>query len=135
MSQSEAAPAAYELRVDARGVRVTIRSRVSVDLFEEIVGAMVSDPRFERGMPAIWDVRDSDGFAELSPAELIRMVGISRRARSASPYRVAMVADRDVDFGVARMLRGTISDRAPLDLGVFRDVEKAERWAFDAGDA
>ena len=135
MSQSEAPTAAYELHVDARGVRVTIRSRVSVELFEEIVLAMVSDPRFRRDMPAVWDVRDSAGFGALSPAELVRMVGISRRARSATGrYRVAMVAARDVDFGVARMLGGSVSGREPLDLGVFRDVDEAERWALGPDD-
>ena len=87
-------------------------------------------------MPAIWDVRESAGFAGLAPAELVRMLSISRRARSASaPYRVAMVAARDVDFGVGRMLGGSVSDREPLELGVFRDVEEAERWAFGPDEA
>lgn len=131
MSQSEAQAAAYELRIDEHGAHITVRAAVSVDLFRSILETMQADPRFRSDMPSVWDARESAGFAALSDGELWKMVTISRRARSTgAPYRVALVTGRDADFGVGRMLGGAVSSSRAPELGVFRDLPEAERWAF-----
>lgn len=111
---------------------MTVRGRATLELFRQVVDAMVEHPGFRRDMPSVWDLRASAGFGEFSRAELAQMVNLSRAARGpGASYRVAMVAGRDLDFGVGRMLGGGVAGAGGNpQVGVFRDLGEAEEWAF-----
>lgn len=126
----------YSLRVDARGVLVEVRAQATVELFEEVLQAIRRHPLFRRDMPAVWDMTQSEGMGRLRRAEMARMVLMSRRTRGADvSYRVALVASRDVDYGVGRMLEGSHEGRGTLEFGIFRTRDEAEAWAYGPSDS
>ncbi len=48
--------------------------------------------------------------------------------------RWAVVADKEVMFGMARMY-AIIRDRAPFEIRVFREIDAARDWFGDRADA
>ncbi|MDX1495856.1 MAG: hypothetical protein R3253_17425 [Longimicrobiales bacterium] len=107
-----------------------MRAPATVELFERIIAALVGHPDFRVDLPTVWDMRESEGFGDFTRPELSRLLAVSRSARAGTPgYRVAMVTQRDVDFGVGRMM-GAMEQPTEITLGVFRDIDEARRWAF-----
>lgn len=136
MSRTEGASPEYELHVDAHGALVVVRGRVSAELLQTIISEMVAHPKFHLELPSVWDMRASEGFGHMSRAELSKLVMISRQARSGSKgYRVAMVAGGTLDFGVGRMLGGTVERGDVMEVAIFYDFDEATRWAFGKGHA
>ncbi len=134
MSKTEGAPSEYTLHVDGHGAVVSLRGRATEQLFTEIIAELTGHPDFHLNLPSVWDMRETEGFGEMSRAELSRLVMISRQARAgATGYRVAMVAGKTLDYGVGRMLGGTVERGEVMDVAVFYDFEEARRWAFGRG--
>lgn len=136
MSKIDRAPSEYTLHVDGQGALVSLRGRASEQVFADIISELTSHPDFHLDLPSVWDMRETEGFGEMSRAELSRLVMISRKARlGATGYRVAMVAGKPLDYGVGRMLGGTVERGEVMEVGIFFDFEEAKRWAFREGRA
>lgn len=113
-----------------------MRGRVTEQLFADIITELTEHPDFHLNLPSVWDMRDTEGFGEMSRAELSRLVMISRQARAGSTgYRVAMVAGKTLDYGVGRMLGGTVERGEVMEVGIFFDFDDAINWAFGRGQA
>ena len=72
---------------------------------------------------------DNRGSAELPDrTDVRRLVGFaSRRAEEIQGLAIAVVADRDAAYGMARMLEGFASG-GPFVARAFRDEESAVDW-------
>lgn len=113
-----------------------MRGEVTERLFTTIIADLSAHPDFHLNLPSVWDMRDAVGFGEMSRAELSRLVMISRQARAGSTgYRVAMVAGKTLDYGVGRMLGGTVERGEVMEVGIFYDLDEAKGWAFGGGQA
>ena len=113
-----------------------MRGRVTERLFTVIIAELTEHPDFHLNLPSVWDMRETEGFGELSRAELSRLVMISRQARAgATGYRVAMVAGKTLDYGVGRTLSGTVERGEVMEVGIFFDFDEAQQWALGRGQA
>lgn len=83
---------------------------------------------FAPGMNTLWDLRSARMHA-LSAADVRRIVAhAGRRRERRGRGRVAIVAERDIDYGMSRMFELFAAEQLPTPVMVFRDVEDAKRW-------
>ena len=76
---------------------------------------------------SLFDMRDA-APGGLSAPEMESLVGLIRSLRSdRAPSRWAILAARDVHFGLARMFEAYASN-LPVEIRVFRDPEEAVAW-------
>jgi len=79
------------------------------------------------GRSAVWDFREAQFALSSSDVRAIARFIVSRQPATA-PLRVAFIAPRDVDFGLARMFE-VFREDPRTDFRVFRDYDEAVRWA------
>lgn len=92
--------------------------------------SLLSDPAVQPGMVQLSDVRDIERL-DVTPAGVRAMVRHdSVNAGRLPGHRLALVANADLVFGMARMYQqtGGHDDRG---VGVFRTMEEAEAWLFE----
>lgn len=91
----------------------------------EAVGSMVRSPDYQRSAPRLYDVREVEDSIETpdlrSLAHRPEFIDNVENARS------AIVATRDLTFGIARMYQTWMDDQ-PVRVRVFRDVDEARAW-------
>lgn len=80
------------------------------------------------GKPIVWDFRAAElEFSLLEVRQLAQFVLERRPPRP--PSRMALVASRDVDFGLARMFEAFREDDRLTEVHVFREIDDAISWA------
>jgi hypothetical protein len=120
-------PVAYRLDRSADVVFATAHGVITDDEILEYATRMVNDPGIDPGVDQLIDLRGIDAAAVLS--DTIRRLAEIFRDYDPVPARakLAIVASRDVLFGMARMYE-VYRDRDSDSIGVFRDIEEARRW-------
>ena len=109
-------------------VRTTGTARART--LEDIVGVVVDDPRFEIGMPMLFD------HSELAVGELnaydIRGIAEAFLSREddLGHGRKAIVVPGDAAYGLARMF-AVYAESDRLHVAVFRDRESAVAWLME----
>ena len=100
------------------------------DTLEELYDRQDFDP----AMNALWDLREAvtTEFSSDDVRKIAQLAG-GRRPSGVSP-RVALVASRDADFGMARMYEAQEDEVSPGHIRVFRDIEEATTWVSGAGE-
>ncbi|UCD80131.1 MAG: hypothetical protein JSW26_01470 [Desulfobacterales bacterium] len=79
------------------------------------------------GRSAVWDFREAQFDVSFSDTqEIARFILCNQPATP--PLKIAFVTQRDVDFGMARVFEVFRQD-SRTEFRVFRDYEKAIRWA------
>ena len=95
-----------------------------IDAFSEIYA---TDEQIKRIAYQLIVVTKSEEIM-VTADELRRVAALDIRASKVNPNMlVAVVGDRDIVFGLARMWE-TFVDDAPLKTGTFRTLEDAEDW-------
>jgi hypothetical protein len=120
-------PISYQID-EARGLVVTTATGALTDA--DILGLKARlqvDPRWSPRLRELADVRGIDRLD-------VTTVGVRRMASwdaavgpAIESYRLAIVAPRDEVYGMARMYQ-MLTEFAVPNVGVFRDLEEAERW-------
>lgn len=123
-----------EVTVDAATGVITVVARGEITL-EDLRASFLdtlAHPDFQPGMDVLLDLTEG-GAGGLRPADLREHLNaIDRhRAQRGVNYRVAVVAPRDVDFGVFRMY-GSLADEQAFAVMVFRTRAEAEAWLTPA---
>jgi hypothetical protein len=91
---------------------------------------LLSDPAIEPGTVQLSDVRGVERL-EVTPAGIRAMVRHDTANAGRLPgHRLALVANADLVFGMARMYQQTGS-HDDGGVGVFRTMEEAETWLFE----
>ncbi|UCG85271.1 MAG: hypothetical protein JSW71_15210 [Gemmatimonadota bacterium] len=108
----------------------SVAGDTSLDELVRALERIVDHPLYQPGADALWDfsgaeVRNVDG-KELR--NLVRQVR-QRLAGRDTGYKVALVAPRDVDYGLARMYEAYASE-LPIELSVFRSSGDAWDWLW-----
>ena len=91
---------------------------------------MLDDPVFRPGANILWDFRDIQGVApsEQQIIDFVTMVKESQTRRG-SNYKVAMIVDKDLHYGLIRMFQAySDSEALPLEVMLFRTKDDAYRW-------
>ena len=108
----------------------TITDRDLFDTFDRLY----RDPGHRVGMSELSDLREAESVQVT--AKGLQDLAL-RTARQLDPagktWRVAVVAPRDVVFGLARMYE-LLREGSPEQVMVFRDLAAAEQWLLGSGD-
>jgi hypothetical protein len=88
---------------------------------------LLRDPAFKPGMVELSDVRGVERL-EVTPEGIRRFVAQDKAsADQLRGFKLAIVASKDVVYGMARMYE-LRTDGDPLLVNVFRDMEEARTW-------
>ncbi len=85
-------------------------------------------------MNSLWDLRRAD-LTRLTPAEIeqacvaVKTLWDERHVTG----RVAILASREVGYGISRMYHSVMDVLTPGRVGVFADREEAVRWLGEGG--
>ena len=90
---------------------------------------LAADPAFEPGMNQLSDVRGIERLDVTTNGIRQFVAHDARHAERFAGHRMAIVANEDVVFGMARMYQ-TMSD---VNVGVFRSIEEALAFLGQAG--
>jgi hypothetical protein len=95
------------------------------------IEAALRHPDYVDGMSAVLDMRKVS-LATWS-ADDLRLIGsLLEPLRPRLPRRIAIVAPRDVDYGVLRMWQVYSERHVPHERQVFRDIDSAREWLLSA---
>lgn len=118
-----------DIAFDSGSNRVVVRMGGRLT-FAEVASAyrvMIDHPEFRPGMQALWRFEGVEGPG-LSSDELRDVVSIQRETIARrGPARVAVVVERDVDFGIVRVYE-VLARSVHIDVRGFRDLGDATRW-------
>jgi hypothetical protein len=108
--------------------RVVLTGREDL-VADDIVAALeraYSHPQFASGMNVLCAL--CDARTDLTPGDIRRVVDfVSRHREARCGGKSAVVASRDVDYGMARIAQVHLEPLG-VELGVFRDLQEAEEW-------
>ena len=98
---------------------------------------MLDDPEFRPGANVLWDFRDIHQAVAPSEQQIVDFVTMVKenQTRRGSNYKVAMIIDKDLHYGLIRMFQAySDSDALPLEVMLFRTKDDAYKW-FDETNA
>ncbi len=97
----------------------------------ELIGffeKLYSLPDFDLGMKALWDLREAD-FSALLPSDIRSIMDcVGQRWGKDGKSKAAIVASRDLDYGMSRMFQIMLDGETTSKVTVFKDINKAEEW-------
>jgi hypothetical protein len=109
-------------------VTLTVSGQVSYPGVIKTLAKMLEDPRFQKGADILWDFRSAE-LDRLTAADIRGITSFLEKKKESrgEGYKVAIVSERDADFGVGRMYEG-YAGRLPFNVMVFRKMEEALQW-------
>ncbi|MFQ5536944.1 MAG: hypothetical protein ACE5GJ_05775 [Gemmatimonadota bacterium] len=120
-------PLRYSIDPDQKLVKTVAEATLTDEDILAHKRALLSDPRYQPGMREISDVRGVTEF-QVTPRGVSAFVGVDRHTAAVrGGARLAILADRDVVFGMARMYQEMTGGEAGT-VGVFRTLEEACVW-------
>jgi hypothetical protein len=117
-----------DLRIDIEKdiAYIKLSGKIDKNTFLDAFELTVSDKRYKKGMGRLWDLRDTN----LSGLQSKTIVEIAQYPNTFPPgindVKVAFVARRDIEFGLARMVE--MSSLGSTKIQVFRTMDEAEAW-------
>lgn len=92
------------------------------------ISEVFTDEKFRPGMHAVFDLTQAS-LTSFSASDLHRLLGsLEMEPRGIGPgARWAIVAARELDFGVSRMFEA-LASHLPIEVQVFRDSSAAVAW-------
>ena len=119
-------PDTWSVKVDeSTGIPVvTICGKVTVNDFVRFLSATGDMPGYWSYDKYLWDMRQVTEFPSTSE---IRTYANVARSETMLSCRIAIVVDRDVHFGLARMFE-MLSEHPGVVRRVFRDYDQAQIW-------
>ncbi len=114
-----------EVRISkARGlITIRVSGHFNEDLLRRIVTRTESHPDFSIDFDVLFDASRLH-FDRLEPAHFARFAGMVQDG----DHRVAIVAGRDLAYGISRMYEAWTDQRRQRRLRVLRSTEEALRW-------
>ncbi|MDX8404641.1 MAG: hypothetical protein R8K50_00645 [Mariprofundus sp.] len=106
----------------------TVKGKISTAEISDALQSSFRMPDFRPDMPVIWNLHAAD-ISLMSATEMKQVIRLIMAAGSlrGSHYPLALVADSDINFGIAKMFQGYAFE-LPLQIGVFRDMGSAKNW-------
>ncbi|MBD3671796.1 MAG: hypothetical protein HUJ29_13585 [Gammaproteobacteria bacterium] len=116
-----------EIRESEGLVVHTITGELSLDEVKQATVRLFSNPAFRPDMSILVDLREGTANA-LSQQDLDDFVELTQAMdEKRGNGRSAILAARDVDFGIGRILQALL-DGSSRSLQVFRDYKQALKW-------
>ena len=116
--------AEYDLRVH------TIRGELVLEELLETLRSLYESPEFRPEQNSLWDVREArlEGLS----SDQVKQIGdlVSEHWGKQAAPKSALVASKDLAFGLARMYEARLESRGQVR--VFREMEEALSWLGSA---
>jgi len=118
----------YSIDKDKEGIRFHVCSgTVDCDDIIQSLSEVYRDENYDNSLHALWDFRNCS--ADLSAEDMQKIIAHSRKARGRPAQgKIALVVNRDLEFGLARMYEMLSEPELPRQLMVFKDYETALVW-------
>lgn len=118
----------FEIEYDA-GIFVCATSGdAEVGVIEDLLDAMLAHEHWQPGVPFVHDLSNLN-TGTLTVEDIMRIAGLgSERKALFGAGKIAIVARRDLEFGLARMLSVYIADELDSEFEVFRSRSEALAW-------
>ena len=111
-------------------VVVTPTESITVEVSKKLIEEMLSHPDFEKGMPSIWDLRETE-LMHINGNDVKEISGIATQQKDRrGKARIGFVVGSDLAFGLGRMFE-MMNATSHLETRVFRDMQLAESWVLD----
>jgi len=106
----------------------TASGELSADDIRNAFNATLEHTDFRKEMNVIWDLEHAD-LSKIAADDLIKIVELISKASNqrGSDYKIAIVASKDLTFGLSRMFEG-YGVELPTSIMVYRDLESAYHW-------
>jgi len=106
----------------------TITEYMDLSTLVETISETLKNPDYQPGMNAIWHFHDIDKM-NLSSDDLMFVVDFASKNidKNGKHYRLALVAEEDLAYGLSRIYEAWCSDR-PIIINNFRNLENAWKW-------
>ncbi len=119
-------------RIDHGLVRLESDDPATLDEWRFAVDRFSSHPDYRLGMSIVHDRRRRVSVVTTKEIRE-RAEFLTTRAESLGPTRWAIVAVRDLDFGMARIEEALLGRVPHIEFALFRDPAAAEAWARGTG--
>jgi hypothetical protein len=111
-----------------RLVRAVIEGRDTLSDMQERFRAITRDSRWSPGLDVLLDFRGVTDF-DLSASQAQHAAELfTAEGAVIGDGRVAIVADRDLVYGMGRMWQAFSEASSPTEVGIFRTLAEAESW-------
>ncbi len=121
-------PVEIHIDADRNLIRCIVHGSLSPAELKSVFLTMIDRADFKPGMNVLYDF--TDGItAELTSENMrehVKTVASHRQQRGEN-YRVAVLAPRDLDFGMFRVYQA-LADELPLHIRVVRTRDEADAW-------
>ncbi len=121
-------PITYQLRAEEKLAIVVHSETVTDGEFLSFYEALYRDPRFDKSFNLLVDLQRAESTVRTS--EALRKLAdfmVKQYAETPAGPKVAVVAPRDISFGLARMYEA-MSPTVPWQFEIVRSVDDALAW-------
>jgi hypothetical protein len=121
-------PGHYDIQPPERLVECTFCGSIGPADCIALIDRILGDPRYREGFSCLVDNRALE--TAFTPDQLRQVIPAVARAFAAMAPgpRIAVLVDRDVQYGLTRMFQSLSSDILNLNLRIFRDPAEARAW-------
>jgi hypothetical protein len=120
-------PLSYRIDPDQKAIFTIALGTLTDDELLEHKRRLREDPRLSKGMVELSDIRGIDRLA-VTPEGIQRFVMQDELdAEVFQDYKLAIVVNQDVVFGMGRMYEMMTSRNLP-DVRIFREMDQAREW-------
>jgi hypothetical protein len=120
-------PVATTIQPGERVVLFRCSGEVVLSEIRRAFDQMMSDPGFEPGAHALWDLRAATiGVRAQEIPDILSMVS-ERQEKRGTGYRVAILVGGSPDFGLSTLFEMSAS-KMPFSVRVFRSYNQATQW-------
>lgn len=101
---------------------------VSLPELTKTIENTLSNPNYNVGMDAIWEC-EKGTRVDVSSDDAQKLSNFAREAfdSEGSGYKLALVANEDLAYGMLRVYEGWCNDR-PIKINTFRNLDDALTW-------
>lgn len=104
---------------------------VSFQIILKTIDVTLTNPKYNPGMNAIWFCEDGTKV-DVSSDDAQQIAEHARKAfdKDGIRYKLALVANDDLAYGMNRVYKGWSNDR-PIDINIFRKLDDAVAWIYE----
>jgi hypothetical protein len=119
-------PITFTVSAEENLIRTVAEGRIELDDILQYVKAQMNHPEIRPGMHELVDMRTAT--LDLDYHKMQRLVGsIEPFNEKVGQGRCALVSDKDVSFGFARMYE-MMAEQTGVETKAFREIESALEW-------
>lgn len=121
----------YRYSPEKDAIYATIEGKITFEEFQLTLAKITETENFPSNTRILWDLRKMD-FSNVDWDFSKELVTIRELNPKRAYSRVALIAEKDVDYGITEM-HVFQSTKLPQEMMVFRDYEEGEKWLLEKG--